>query len=72
MLSDDEPKLGGGGAILLVENDRELAEEIRLDLEGSGHSVQVAETLIEGLQAARSGDAAVLVGREEVAHDDGL
>jgi two-component system, OmpR family, response regulator len=61
VLTDDEPKLAGGSPILLVENDRELAEEIRLDLEGSGHSVRVAETLIEGLQAARLGDAALLV-----------
>jgi two-component system, OmpR family, response regulator len=72
VLTDDEPKLGGGGSILLVENDRELAEEIRLDLEGSGHSVRVAETLIEGLQAARSGDAAVLVIDRFLEGENGL
>jgi two-component system OmpR family response regulator len=72
VLTDDEPKLGGGGPILLVENDRELAEVIRLDLEGSGHSVRVAETLIEGLQAARSGDAAVLVIDRFLEGENGL
>jgi two-component system, OmpR family, response regulator len=72
VLTDDEPKLGGGGSILLVENDRELAEEIRLDLEGSGHSVRVTETLIEGLQAARSGDAAVLVIDRFLEGENGL
>jgi two-component system, OmpR family, response regulator len=72
VLTDDEPKLGSGGSILLVENDRELAEEIRLDLEGSGHSVRVTETLIEGLQAARSGDAAVLVIDRFLEGENGL
>jgi two-component system OmpR family response regulator len=72
VLTDDEPKLGGGGSILLVENDRELAEEIRLDLEGSGHSVRVTETLIEGLEAARSGDAAVLVIDRFLEGENGL
>jgi two-component system, OmpR family, response regulator len=72
VLTDDEPKLGGGGPILLVESDRELAEEIRLDLEGSGHSVRVAETLIEGLRAAHSGDAAVLVIDRFLEGENGL
>ena len=61
VVTGDESKLGGGSPILLIEEDRELAEEIRLDLEGGGHPVRVAETLIEGLWAARSGDAAVIV-----------
>jgi two-component system OmpR family response regulator len=54
-------RAGGGGVILLIEDDGELAEEIRLDLETSGRAVQVAPTLSEGLQAARLGEAAVLV-----------
>ena len=58
---DEEPKPGGGSLVLVIETDRELAEEIRLDLEAGGHTVQVAETLTEGLRAARSGDVAVLV-----------
>ena len=59
VLGDEESKPVGG--ILVIEDDRELAEEIRLDLEAGGHAVQVAQTLTEGLQAARSGEAAVLV-----------
>jgi two-component system, OmpR family, response regulator len=55
------PRLGAGRRVLLIENDRELAEEIRLDLEVAGHAVQVAETSTEGLRAARSGDVGVLV-----------
>ncbi|HEY1864208.1 MAG TPA: response regulator transcription factor [Roseiarcus sp.] len=61
LLNEDEPRPGGGGVILLIEDDGELAEEIRLDLETSGRAVQVAPTLSEGLQAARLGEAAVLV-----------
>jgi two-component system, OmpR family, response regulator len=58
---EGESKPGDGGRILVVENDRELAEEIRLDLEAGSHMVQIAETLTDGLRAARSGDAALLV-----------
>ena len=58
---DEEPKRGGGSLVLVIETDREVAEEIRLDLEAGGHTVQVAETSTEGLRAARSGDVAALV-----------
>ena len=58
---EEEPKPGGGSLVLVIENDRELAEEIRLDLDAGGHTVQVAETLTEGLRAARSDDVAVVV-----------
>ena len=57
----EESKPGDGSLVLVIEDDRELAEEIRLDLEAGGHTVQVAETLTEGLPAVRSGDVAVLV-----------
>ena len=57
----EQPKPGSGSLVLVIENDRELAEEIRLDLEADGHTVQVAKTLTDGLQAAHSGDVAVLV-----------
>jgi two-component system, OmpR family, response regulator len=60
-LSEKKPKPGGGSLVLLIEDERELAEEIRLDLEAGGHTVEVAETLTEGLRAARSGDVSVLV-----------
>ena len=62
----------GGSLVLLIENDRQLAEEIRLDLEAGGHLVQIAETLAEGLRAARSGEAAALVVDRLFEGDNGL
>jgi two-component system OmpR family response regulator len=62
----------GGSLVLLIEDDRKLAEEIRLDLEAGGHMVHVADTLTEGLQAARSGDAAVLVVNRTLDGENGL
>ena len=72
VLSEEQPKPGGGSRVLVIENDRELAEEIRLDLEAGGHVVQVAETLTEGLRAARSGDASVLVVDRLLDGENGL
>jgi two-component system, OmpR family, response regulator len=62
----------GGSLVLLVEDDPKLAEEIRLDLEAAGHMVHVAETQTEGLRAARSGDAAVLVVDRMLNGENGL
>jgi two-component system, OmpR family, response regulator len=70
VLSEEQPP--GGSIVLLVEDDRKLAEEIRLDLEAGGHTVQVAETLAEGLRVARSGDAAILVIDRMVHGENGL
>jgi two-component system, OmpR family, response regulator len=50
-----------GSLVLLVEDDRELAGAIRLDMEARGHTVHIAETMAEGLRAARSGDVAALI-----------
>jgi two-component system, OmpR family, response regulator len=61
-----------GSPILVIENDRELAEEIRLDLEAGGHTVQIAETLTEGLRAARSGHAAAFVVDRMLQGEDGF
>ena len=69
---EEQPKLGSGNLVLVIENDRKLAEEIRLDLEAGGHTVQVAETLSEGLRAARSGDAGVLVVDRLLDGENGL
>ena len=68
----EQPKPGGGGLVLVIENNRELAEEIRLDVEAGGHTVQIAETLTEGLRAARSGDAGVLVVDRVLDGENGL
>ena len=61
VLNEEASKPGGGSLVLVIEDDPELAEEIRVDLEAGGHTVQVAETSTEGLRAARSGDVAALV-----------
>ena len=60
-----------GPPILVVEDERELAEEIRLELQAGGHSVQLTETVDDGLKAARSG-AAVLVIDRMLHGEDGL
>jgi two-component system, OmpR family, response regulator len=71
-LSEEGPKPGGGGLVLVIENDRQLAEEIRLDLEAGHHAVQVAETLTEGRLAARSSEVGVLVIDRLLVGEDGL
>ena len=71
-LSEKAARLGDGGLVLLIENDLERAEEIRLHLEASGHPVQVEETLDEGLRAARSAEAAILVIDRTAHGEDGL
>jgi len=72
VLGEEEARPRDGSLVLVVEDDHELAEEIRLDLESSGHVVQVAETLTEGLRAARSGGAAALVIDRSLRGEDGL
>ena len=72
VLSEENRSREDGSLVLVVEDDPELAEEIRLDLEAGGHTVQVAETLTEGLRAARSGDVAVLVIDRILHSEDGL
>ena len=72
ILSEEQPKPGSGSLVLVIENDPELAEEIRLDLEAGGHLVQVTETLTEGLREARSGHAAALVIDRMLHGEDGL
>ena len=60
-----------GSPILVVEDERELAEEIRLELEASGYLVHLSETVDDGLRAARSG-AAVLIIDRMLDGEDGL
>jgi two-component system OmpR family response regulator len=72
VLHDESPRPARGGFVLLIENDLQLAEEIRLDLEAGGHTVQLAETLTDGLRAARSGDAGVLVVDRFLDRESGL
>jgi two-component system, OmpR family, response regulator len=60
-----------GAPVLVVEDERDLAEEIRLELQASGHPVELTETVDDGLRAARSG-AAVLVVDRMLHGEDGL
>ena len=39
--------------VLAVEDERDLAEEIRLEAQASGHPVQLLEMVEDGLRAAR-------------------
>ena len=71
-MSEEEPRPGGDSLVLVIENDRELAEETCLDLEAGGHLVQVVETVTEGFRAARSGGAGVLVADRLLDGENGL
>jgi len=66
-----EPPLDGA-SILVVEDEPDLAEEIRLELEANGHPVRLAATAAEGLAEARSGWASVFVFDRMLQGDDGL
>ena len=60
-----------GAPILVVEDERDLAEEICLELQASGHPVQLSETVDEGLRAAPL-EPAVLVIDRMLQGEDGL
>ena len=76
-VSPSEKKIGhtadglAGAPVLVVEDERDLAEEIRLELEASGHAVQLSETVEDGLRAARSGIAVLIIDRM-LQGEDGL
>ena len=58
------------GSVLLIEDDPELAEQVRLELEAAGRPVRVAFSVEDGLREARSGWASVLVvDRMRTGHD---
>ena len=58
--------------ILVVEDERDLAEEIRSELQAGGHSVTLSETVEDALKAARAGGASVLVVDRMLHGEDGL
>ena len=60
-----------GAPVLVVEDERDLAEEIRLELQASGHAVQLSETVDDGLRAARSGVSVLIIDRM-LQGEDGL
>jgi two-component system, OmpR family, response regulator len=57
------PDALAGAPVLVVEDERDLAEEIRLELEASGHRVQLSETVDDGLRAARLGAGVLIIDR---------
>ena len=61
-----------GGRVLLVEDEAEIAAEVRVELENAGLAVRVVHTLEDGLCAARSGWASVLVVDRMLNDADGL
>ena len=63
---------GAKPAVLVIEDERALAEEIRYELQAEGYPVALAETRAEGLRVARAGGAAVLVVDRILNHEDGL
>ena len=72
MAQTDRPAEGlAGASVLVVEDERDLAEEIRLELQASGHAVQLSETVDDGLRAARSGVAVLIIDRM-LQGEDGL
>ena len=58
-------------AIVLVEDESELANEIRIELERLGHLVRMA-SIAEAADAARVGDAAALIMDRMVFGEDSL
>lgn len=58
--------------ILVVEDERDLAEEIRCELHASGHLVTLADTAEGAIRAARTGGALVLVIDRMLHGEDGL
>jgi two-component system OmpR family response regulator len=58
--------------ILVVEDERDLAEEIRCELEASGHSVTLSDKVEDAVKAAREGGASVLVVDRMLHGEDGL
>lgn len=57
--------------VVLVEDDRDLAKEIRTEVERLGHAVRPA-TIAEAADAARVGDAALLIMDRMVHGEDTL
>ncbi len=61
-----------GASVLLVEDEPELANEVRLELEAVGYLVRIAHCAEEGLEVAQSGWASVLVIDRMLNSADGL
>jgi two-component system, OmpR family, response regulator len=69
-----QPQLGDplSESVLLIEDEREVAEEILRELRGLGYKVEWAQTLEAGREAASRTDAALLVVDRMLNGEDGL
>jgi two-component system OmpR family response regulator len=63
---------GAMASVLLIEDDRETADEIRAELRDRGYAVDWAADGIEGLDKARSGKAEVVIVDRLLPGMDGL
>ena len=59
-------------SVLLIEDERGLAEEIGAELHRRGYGVHHVDTVADGLHAARSGDAAMMIVDRLLYGSDGL
>jgi two-component system, OmpR family, response regulator len=66
------PGAAEGAPILVVEDERDLAEAIRRELEANGHTITLVDTVENALEAARTGAARVLVIDRMLHGEDGL
>ncbi len=67
-----EVSVGEQKPVLLVEDEPAMAQEIERELLRLGYSVKIARTVEEGLRAARSIDAALLIIDRMLSGDDSL
>ena len=63
---------GAMASVLLIEDDRETANEIRAELGDRGYAVDWAADGIEGLDKARSGEAEIIIVDRLLPGMDGL
>ena len=61
-----------GAPVLLIEDERDLADEICGELQGAGYRVECVQTLAAGLVAARRGAVSVLIVDRMLQGEDGL
>lgn len=78
LVKEREPLMNAGdaggrnGSILVVDDEPDIADAIRRELEAAGHEVKTAISLEDGLEAARTGWASVLVIDRMLDGADGL
>ncbi len=65
--SQDRP-----GPVLVIEDDLEILEEIRREFLSKGHNVEVADTVSDGLKAARTLAPTLLIVDRVLHGEDGL